>query len=106
MVVLWWKEDGGGSRVMERNSIRDLNYTYWLIERFSRANRVEPDSIAATNVEGKRELGSGRSSGPLLSGTTYCISSCSMILLNKIVLSSYACDAGISLMLYQSHWRS
>ncbi|KAL6522111.1 hypothetical protein OROMI_031988 [Orobanche minor] len=73
-----------------------------LLTRFSRANRVEPDSIAATNVEGKREHGSGRSSGPQLSGTTYCISSCSMILLNKIVLSGYACDAGISLMLYQN----
>ncbi|KAL6530964.1 GDP-mannose transporter gonst2 [Orobanche hederae] len=73
-----------------------------LLTRFSRANRVEPDSIAATNVEGKRKHGSGRSSGPLLSGTTYCISSCSMILLNKIILLSYACDARISLMLYQS----
>ncbi|KAL8146026.1 GDP-mannose transporter GONST2-like [Apium graveolens] len=70
--------------------------------RFSRANRAQPDSTAAINVESKREHGSGRSSGPLLSGTAYCISSCSMILLNKIVLSSYAFDAGISLMLYQN----
>ncbi|KAL6530965.1 hypothetical protein OROHE_014447 [Orobanche hederae] len=29
MVVLWWKEDGGGSRVMERNSIRDLRRSQW-----------------------------------------------------------------------------
>lgn len=36
-----------------------------------------------------------------MSGLAYCISSCSMILLNKIVLSSYGFDAGISLMFYQ-----
>lgn len=37
----------------------------------------------------------------LLSGVAYCISSCSMILVNKYVLSSYDFNAGISLMLYQ-----
>lgn len=37
----------------------------------------------------------------LLSGIAYCISSCSMILVNKYVLSSYDFNAGISLMLYQ-----
>ncbi|XP_039014127.1 GDP-mannose transporter GONST2-like isoform X2 [Hibiscus syriacus] len=41
-------------------------------------------------------------SGPLISGTAYCISSCSMILLNKVVLSSYNFNAGISLMFYQN----
>ncbi|KAB2038335.1 hypothetical protein ERO13_D03G117300v2 [Gossypium hirsutum] len=44
----------------------------------------------------------GRRSGPLISGTAYCISSCSMILLNKVVLSSYNFNAGISLMFYQN----
>ncbi|KAJ8453096.1 hypothetical protein Cgig2_014859 [Carnegiea gigantea] len=38
----------------------------------------------------------------LLSGMAYCISSCSMILINKFVLSSYDFGAGISLMLYQN----
>ncbi|KAK3019386.1 hypothetical protein RJ639_005218 [Escallonia herrerae] len=38
----------------------------------------------------------------LLSGVAYCISSCSMILVNKYVLSSYNFNAGISLMLYQN----
>ncbi|CAK9146916.1 unnamed protein product [Ilex paraguariensis] len=38
----------------------------------------------------------------LLSGLAYCISSCSMILVNKCVLSSYGFNAGISLMLYQN----
>ncbi|XP_060197216.1 GDP-mannose transporter GONST1-like [Lycium barbarum] len=38
----------------------------------------------------------------LLSGISYCISSCSMILVNKYVLSSYNFNAGISLMLYQN----
>ena len=37
----------------------------------------------------------------LLSGLSYCISSCSMILVNKYVLSSYNFNAGIFLMLYQ-----
>lgn len=37
----------------------------------------------------------------LLSGVAYCISSCSMILVNKYVLSSYDFNAGISLMVYQ-----
>lgn len=37
----------------------------------------------------------------LLAGLAYCISSCSMILVNKYVLSSYDFNAGISLMLYQ-----
>ncbi|KAK6924252.1 Sugar phosphate transporter domain [Dillenia turbinata] len=38
----------------------------------------------------------------LLSGIAYCFSSCSMILVNKFVLSSYNFNAGISLMLYQN----
>lgn len=38
----------------------------------------------------------------LLSGLAYCISSCSMILVNKYVLSSYDFNAGISLMFYQN----
>jgi len=42
----------------------------------------------------------------LLSGLAYCISSCSMILVNKYVLFSYDFNAGISLMLYQVIFRS
>ncbi|KAF7840112.1 GDP-mannose transporter GONST1 isoform X1 [Senna tora] len=38
----------------------------------------------------------------LLSGFAYCLSSCSMILINKFVLSSYDFNAGIFLMLYQN----
>ncbi|KAH7405013.1 hypothetical protein KP509_15G053800 [Ceratopteris richardii] len=38
----------------------------------------------------------------LVSGFAYCICSCSMILLNKVVLSSYNFNAGISLMCYQN----
>ncbi|XP_028766102.1 GDP-mannose transporter GONST1 [Neltuma alba] len=38
----------------------------------------------------------------LLSGLAYCLSSCSMILINKFVLSSYDFSAGISLMFYQN----
>ncbi|XP_047088503.1 GDP-mannose transporter GONST1-like isoform X2 [Lolium rigidum] len=38
----------------------------------------------------------------LLSGLAYCIASCSMILVNKFVLSGYGFNAGISLMVYQN----
>lgn len=38
----------------------------------------------------------------LLSGLAYCLSSCSMILINKYVLSGFDFNAGISLMLYQN----
>ncbi|XAR60716.1 hypothetical protein NMG60_11034195 [Bertholletia excelsa] len=54
------------------------------------------------DVDEKGEHVFVKRSGPLLSGTAYCISSCSMILLNKVVLSSYAFNAGISLMFYQN----
>ena len=40
----------------------------------------------------------------LLSGLAYCISSCSMILINKFVLSGYGFNAPIFLMLYQVYW--
>ncbi|VAI76502.1 unnamed protein product [Triticum turgidum subsp. durum] len=38
----------------------------------------------------------------LLSGFAYCIASCSMILVNKFVLSGYGFNAGIFLMIYQN----
>lgn len=38
----------------------------------------------------------------LISGLAYCIASCSMILVNKFVLSGYGFNAGIFLMLYQN----
>jgi hypothetical protein len=40
----------------------------------------------------------------LLSGLAYCIASCSMILVNKFVLSGYGFNAGIFLMLYQVYF--
>ncbi|XP_020100714.1 GDP-mannose transporter GONST1-like [Ananas comosus] len=43
-----------------------------------------------------------KSPGPVFSGLAYCIASCSMILLNKVVLSGYDFNGGISLMLYQN----
>ncbi|GFZ01620.1 golgi nucleotide sugar transporter 2 [Actinidia rufa] len=73
-------------------------------DRFSWGSKASSgDSVnLLIDADEKREHGSGRKSGPLLSGTAYCISSCSMILLNKVVLSSYAFNAGISLMFYQN----
>jgi GDP-mannose transporter len=40
----------------------------------------------------------------LLSGLAYCLASCSMILVNKFVLSGYGFNAGIFLMLYQVYY--
>jgi len=70
--------------------------------RFFRGNGADSDSLGLPNGgDGKREHGSGKKYGPLISGTAYCISSCGMILLNKIALSTYNFNAGISLMFYQ-----
>ncbi|CAO2825153.1 unnamed protein product [Amaranthus hypochondriacus] len=74
-------------------------------ERFLRPNRTVLNSIANNVVheEEDREYKSGKKpSGPLVSGAAYCLSSCSMILLNKVVLSTYNFNAGITLMFYQN----
>ncbi|XP_068647543.1 GDP-mannose transporter GONST1-like [Aristolochia californica] len=52
------------------------------------------------SISGARQLKVYNQS--LLSGLAYCISSCSMILVNKFVLSSFDFNAGIFLMLYQN----
>ncbi|KAH9627560.1 hypothetical protein KSS87_009560 [Heliosperma pusillum] len=76
-----------------------------LFNRLLRPNRAT-QNIISSHVDqdgGKREHGGGKKpSGPLLSGAAYCVSSCSMILLNKVVLSTYNFNAGISLMFYQN----
>lgn len=74
-----------------------------LFIRFFRGNRIAKNGSFSGLFDGDetREHGIGRKTGPLLSGTAYCISSCSMILLNKVVLSGYNFDAGVSLMFYQ-----
>ncbi|KAI3811538.1 hypothetical protein L1987_21262 [Smallanthus sonchifolius] len=65
----------------------------------SRGNRVmsENDEINVHTGE-KRAHETKVRSGPLVSGAAYCLSSCSMILLNKVVLSSYGFNAGISFL--------
>ncbi|KAF6153530.1 hypothetical protein GIB67_027397 [Kingdonia uniflora] len=72
--------------------------------RFLRGTQAEFSNDANLHIYDAemREHSFERKSGPLLSGLAYCISSCSMILLNKIVLSSYGFNAGISLMFYQN----
>ncbi|KAJ0083885.1 hypothetical protein Patl1_31136 [Pistacia atlantica] len=72
--------------------------------RFFRGNRAAYGGAVniAVDMDERREHGLGTKSGPLLSGAAYCVSSCSMILLNKVVLSSYNFNAGISLMFYQN----
>ncbi|KAJ7959788.1 GDP-mannose transporter like [Quillaja saponaria] len=75
-----------------------------LSDRFLKGNKAALGDIVSLAVDGdeKRVRMFERKSGPLFSGTAYCISSCSMILLNKVVLSSFNFNAGISLMFYQN----
>ncbi|BBH04670.1 golgi nucleotide sugar transporter 2 [Prunus dulcis] len=68
-----------------------------LSDRLFRGSRAGHGEIVSIPNE-KRGHGSANKSGPLLSGTAYCISSCSMILLNKVVLSSYNFNAGVSIL--------
>ncbi|OMO90496.1 hypothetical protein COLO4_19117 [Corchorus olitorius] len=74
------------------------------IDRFLKGNKASIGDSFNLPLGGnaRRALVFGRRSGPLLSGIAYCISSCSMILLNKVVLSSFNFNAGISLMFYQN----
>ncbi|KAJ4966850.1 hypothetical protein NE237_018699 [Protea cynaroides] len=86
-------------------------YFYWnttsLQEQMKTLNRGEID-LEGGDVEkdSEKTIRSSRvvkfHNRALLSGLAYCISSCSMILVNKFVLSSYNFSAGISLMLYQN----
>lgn len=72
-------------------------------DRFLKANKATSGDNAGLHGEERHRLhGSAKKSGPLISGAAYCISSCSMIMLNKIVLSGYNFNAGISLMFYQN----
>eukprot|EP00246_Nothoceros_aenigmaticus_P003307 TRINITY_DN14360_c0_g1_i2.p1 TRINITY_DN14360_c0_g1~~TRINITY_DN14360_c0_g1_i2.p1 ORF type:complete len:362 (-),score=44.79 TRINITY_DN14360_c0_g1_i2:320-1405(-) len=56
----------------------------------------------AQNAERVERLLSKSRRQALVSGLAYCISSCCMILLNKLVLANYDFEAGISLLIYQN----
>ncbi|XP_028771445.1 GDP-mannose transporter GONST2-like [Neltuma alba] len=72
-------------------------------DRFLKADKAALGyNVSHVGEEERRLHRPVKKSGPLLSGTAYCISSCSMIMLNKIVLSGYNFNAGISLMFYQN----
>ncbi|XP_045823857.1 GDP-mannose transporter GONST2-like isoform X1 [Trifolium pratense] len=76
-----------------------------LYDRFLKGNKATTGDNGSFHVdeeERHRLHGSTKKKSALISGTAYCISSCSMIMLNKIVLSSYDFNAGISLMFYQN----
>ena len=62
-------------------------------------NQFETDVEEGTPSKGIKAATAA--SQAFLSGLSYCVSSCCMILLNKIVLSSFKWEAQISLMLYQ-----
>ena len=70
------------------------------IRRVLNRFRWKDDVDLDTDGGGKRK-GLVVGSQSLASGVAYCISSCSMILLNKLVLSGFRWEAQITLMLYQ-----
>ncbi|GJU00718.1 hypothetical protein Tco_1111056 [Tanacetum coccineum] len=73
--------------------------TYWLLEETDLENgRFDKDKERSLKTSSRLKV----NNQALLSGLAYCLSSCSMILVNKYVLSSYDFNAGISLMLYQN----
>nr|XP_023873309.1 GDP-mannose transporter GONST2-like [Quercus suber]XP_023873310.1 GDP-mannose transporter GONST2-like [Quercus suber]POE84763.1 gdp-mannose transporter gonst2 [Quercus suber] len=92
------QENGSISNIVTNTERRAFS------DRVSRGKQAAVDDSVNLQIDGdeKREHGPRKKSGPLLSGTAYCISSCSMILLNKVVLSGYNFNAGISLMFYQN----
>lgn len=73
-------------------------------DRLLRPNRTVQNSNTnyVVQEEEREHKTVKKPSGPLTSGAAYCLSSCSMILLNKVVLSTYNFNAGISLMFYQN----
>ncbi|KNA21058.1 hypothetical protein SOVF_046740 isoform B [Spinacia oleracea] len=74
-------------------------------DRLLRPNRTVQNSIGNRvfqEEEEREHKNVKKPAGPLVSGAAYCFSSCSMILLNKVVLSTYNFNAGISLMFYQN----
>lgn len=93
-----------GFRKQGKRSISSITKNVEHRTSSDRGNQTQFSERMSLPVDGaeKREHSSGRTSGPLFSGTAYCISSCGMILLNKVVLSSYNFNAGVSLMFYQN----
>uniref|UniRef100_A0A803LXA7 Sugar phosphate transporter domain-containing protein n=1 Tax=Chenopodium quinoa TaxID=63459 RepID=A0A803LXA7_CHEQI len=74
-------------------------------DRLLRPNRTTQNSIdnhVDQEEEDREHKTVKKPAGPLVSGAAYCLSSCSMILLNKVVLSTFNFNAGISLMFYQN----
>ncbi|OWM68750.1 hypothetical protein CDL15_Pgr024937 [Punica granatum] len=94
------EEQGTGSSTSSMLGNRE---GWSLTERFLRGHRASAgDRNDLLDADEKRGQLLRRRYGPLISGIAYCISSCSMILLNKVVLTSYNFNAGISLMFYQN----
>ncbi|CAH1417431.1 unnamed protein product [Lactuca virosa] len=87
-----------GSHILKTTERRGTNER----SRNNRDTSSENNELHVDTGDQKRAHELKIRSGPLVSGAAYCLSSCSMILLNKVVLSSYAFNAGISLMFYQN----
>ncbi|EFJ24633.1 hypothetical protein SELMODRAFT_442412 [Selaginella moellendorffii] len=75
--------------------------------RRAHSARIVPGSRLSSaledlDVEGDEKNSRKSRHQAVVSGLAYCASSCSMILLNKYLLSGYNFNAGISLMFYQN----
>eukprot|EP00250_Pteridium_aquilinum_P019231 c24358_g1_i1 orf=813-1910(-) len=72
----------------------------FFLERKAKTSSQLEDGTPDTVSEEKSNFVRNRQA--IVSGAAYCLCSCSMVLLNKVVLSGYNLDAGISFMFYQN----
>ncbi|KAH8507603.1 hypothetical protein Peur_049647 [Populus x canadensis] len=91
------------SSPLKREVINRLSYSFSMKSHENDEIDLEGGKLVKDKDKPTRSKGVIRiQNQALFSGIAYCISSCSMILVNKYVLSSYDFNAGISLMLYQN----
>lgn len=75
---------------------------YNFLNKSRSSNKTQASSGNIFEEDDQKQRGEFEESpGPVFSGLAYCMASCGMILLNKVVLSVYDFNGGISLMLYQ-----
>lgn len=78
----------------------ELESNGFLLEK--KAKYSLQDEEGAMDILFEDKSNSVRDRQAIISGMAYCLSSCSMVLLNKLALSGYNFEAGISFMFYQN----
>lgn len=79
-----------------------LTVRIWIFRSLLQAKVVtSEESDVEEAVQNVEKVGFKSRRQAMASGLAYCLSSCCMILLNKLVLANYDFEAGISLLIYQ-----